>query len=358
MSLDWHKANNPRVLAFRDLRIAEGRKATEHEGWSETLALLAVGRLDRFAFATYARSLGWDRGRLKRRLADWVADVDAQLVNMTPPWWCTAPIQSTTASSEHGAQQTHSKRTGDAPHARSFLEKKKETKKENAAPAAEVSGHESGSDKAQQTKALTAELQRLATLRSSIRNGQGALTEAAKTTKPAKPILDQYRKLRDRGITEDGIAWLIRWALLAPDDGKPGSAHYLRSKGYTSMKNLLVDGKADDRIEKARTWFAAGCTLAGPHVANVDEGVLKRKAARKGPQARPDEIPADDMVAVVLDIARQLREGTRPLAVSWPRWLDVLDDRRVKLTAHVMQRPADVATIDDPSKAASLLEAA
>jgi hypothetical protein len=36
----------------------------------------------------------------------------------------------------------------------------------------------------------------------------------------------------------------------------------------------------------------------------------------------------------------------------------VLDDRRVRLTAHVMQRPADVATIDDPSKAASLLEAA
>jgi hypothetical protein len=89
------------------------------------------------------------------------------------------------------------------------------------------------------------------------------------------------------------------------------------------------------------------------------EWLLKaRQAAPRKPAETFGGIPADDMVAVVLDIARQLREGTRPLAVSWPRWLDVLDDRRVKLTAHVMQRPADVATIDDPSKAASLLEAA
>lgn len=126
--MSFHKANNERWLAFRDERITEGRRATEGEAYAETMALLYLGRLEPFGFATYARSLGWDRGRLKRRVAEWCREPDAQLVNTTPTWWGTASGQVRTASSEDDAQQTHSKRTGDAPRARSSCKKEKETK--------------------------------------------------------------------------------------------------------------------------------------------------------------------------------------------------------------------------------------
>jgi hypothetical protein len=354
MSFDWHKADNPRVLAFRDLRIAEGRKATEHEAWSETLALLAVGRLDRFAFATYARSLGWDRGRLKRRLADWAADVDAQLVNMTPPWWRTAQSPISTGSSEGAAQQTHSKRTADAPRARSFLEKKKESKTENAADAAGTNEPKSGI-KAAQTRAATQTTIKLRTLIRSIKGEQD------NKRKPSKELISLVKGRLDQGYTEEDLGWLVRWACLGTDEaarwfqqhegGRFCNLDTLLRRG--SQKGGAVDKFEKNRIPAMEAWRKAGCRIGGRWAANADEVVAQRK-----PQQAKGGIPSDDMVAVVLDIARQLREGARPLAVSWPRWLDVLDDRRVRLTAHVMRSPDDVATIDDPSKAKGLLEAA
>lgn len=142
MSLDWHKANNARALAFRDARISEGRKATDAEAWTETMALLAVGRLATFACSTYAKSMGWNRGYLTRRLNEWAGDIDPQLADMVPSWWRTAdetvlPPERTaqsptsTASSAGGVQQTYSRRTADAPHARSSCKKKIETEKNN-----------------------------------------------------------------------------------------------------------------------------------------------------------------------------------------------------------------------------------
>jgi hypothetical protein len=137
MSLDWHKANNARALAFRDLRITEGRKATDAEAWTETMALLATGRLTTFACSTYARSMGWNRGYLTRRLEEWSADIDPQLADKVPSWWRTADetglssertaqIPTSTASSEDDVQQTYSRRTADVPRARSSCKKKKE----------------------------------------------------------------------------------------------------------------------------------------------------------------------------------------------------------------------------------------
>lgn len=89
------------------------------------------------------------------------------------------------------------------------------------------------------------------------------------------------------------------------------------------------------------------------------EWLLKaRQAAPRKPVADVGGIPADDMVAVVLDIARQLRDGTRPLFVTWPRWLDRLDDRRVRLARRVEQEADAVKNINDESGARVLLEGA
>jgi len=339
-----------------DLRRPHEHPASDSVILLEMGALIVLGEWDEWSQTQLARRFKCGKTRLLK-CAQKLADQFQTMSGPATDQWRTAILEKFPQLTDTPGPEADQKRTNSGPRARSSL-KREEKEEENAADAADDEAGSSPSDKAKQTKSYTEEFQRLATLRSSILNGQGALTEAAKTTKPAKAILDQYRKLRDRGLTEDGIAWLIRWTFLAPDDDKPGSAHYLRSKGYTSMKNLLVDAKADDRIERARRWDAAGCTLAGPHVANVDEGVLKRKATRKGPQARPDEIPVDDMVAVVLDIARQLRDGTRPLFVTWPRWLDRLDDRRVRLARRVEQEADAVKNINDESGARVLLEGA
>lgn len=220
------------------------------------------------------------------------------------------------------------------------------------------SGDKSKAEKAQQTREHTAEYQRLAKLRSSIVNGPDhGLTTRAGSVKPAKGLLDMYRKIRDRGVTEDGIRWLVMWALLAPDTGQGGSPRYLRSNGYTDLKNLLVDEKADARIEKARRWYASGCPIGSDVDASRAPDEVKRRRDKPVPVAE-GEIPEGDLPGVVLDIGRQLREGVPPIRLVWPGWLDVLDNARIYLTDLAFNDAERLTGCSDRTQAFGLLEVA
>jgi hypothetical protein len=338
-----------------DLRRPHEHPVSDSVVLLEMGALIVLGEWDEWSQSQLAKRFRCGKARLLK-CAQKLADQFQTMSGPATDQWRTALLDKFPHLTDTPGPEADRKRTGSGPRARSSL-KREERREENAAHAAEVSEHKSASDKTQQTKAATQTTIRLRTLIRSIKGEQD------NKRKPSLELIGLVSGRLDQGYTEEDLGWLVRWACLATDEaarwfqqeqgGKFANLDTLLRRG--SQKGGAVDKLEKSRIPAAEAWRKAHCPIGGRWASNADEATL---AAQGKPVETFGGIPADDMVAVVLDIARQLREGTRPLAVSWPRWLDVLDDRRVRLTAHVMQRPADVATIDDPSKAASLLEAA
>jgi hypothetical protein len=349
MSLPWIPTGTAAVLSETRTYVYEATPPR----WvmvTEVRAVIAGGEFDAWSQSQFARR--WRVSGKKARailvLAMRGTDEEPQLST-----WRTAITEKFPALGAAIEPARNQPGTDEDPRARSSL-KIEEEDRENAADAAGTNEPKSGI-KAAQTRSATQTTIKLRTLIRSIKGEQD------NKRKPSKELISLVKGRLDQGYTEEDLGWLVRWACLGTDEaarwfqqhegGRFCNLDTLLRRG--SQKGGAVDKFEKNRIPAMEAWRKAGCRIGGRWAANADEVVAQRK-----PQQAKGGIPSDDMVAVVLDIARQLREGARPLAVSWPRWLDVLDDRRVRLTAHVMRSPDDVATIDDPSKAKGLLEAA
>jgi hypothetical protein len=335
-----------------DLRRPHEHPASDSVVLLEMGALIVLGEWDEWSQSQLAKRFRCGKARLLK-CAQKLADQFQTMSGPATDQWRTALLEKFPQLNTTNGPGADRERTGSGPRARSSL-KIEEEDRENAADAAGTNEPKSGI-KAAQTRVATQTTIKLRTLIRSIKGEQD------NKRKPSKELISLVKGRLDQGYTEEDLGWLVRWACLGTDEaarwfqqhegGRFCNLDTLLRRG--SQKGGAVDKFEKNRIPAMEAWRKAGCRIGGRWAANADEA-----AAQGKPQQAKGGIPSDDMVAVVLDVARQLREGTRPLAVSWPRWLDVLDDRRVRLTAHVMRSPDDVATIDDPSKAKGLLEAA
>lgn len=336
-----------------DLRRPHDGPVSDSVVLLEMSALLVLGEFDEWSQSQLAKRFRCGKARLVKcagRLADQFRTMNGPAADQ----WRTAILEKFPQLTGNPGPAADRQRTDSGPRARSSL-KIEEKEQENAADAAPVDSSSSKAEKAAETREHTAEFQALAALRSGMALGPDhGLTKKAKTNKPAKGLLDMYRKLRGRGITADQIRWLVLWAFLAPDDAKPGSAFYLRTKGYTTVRNLLVDDKADDRIERARKWWADRCPVGRDVDCWIPDEVTQRQTTT-APKPNPDEPAEGDMVAVVLSISAQLQEGTHHMLVRWPSWLPKMDERRIPLESLLNLRPEHLRDADDPDKARRLL---
>lgn len=261
MSLPWFKANTARALAWRDLRIGEGRQATEAEAYAELMALLVVGRLQTMGLSTVATSLGWTRGRLRRRLAAWGTDV--QQVNTTPPWWRTPPGEVEPTLSASGVQQTDTKRTpGEPSRARSFKEKEGEGESPPIPPKGGRAGQQDGlawlTDHKPYTRRAVADL--CLDIVEAIR---GKRPRRASRTGCA-PVLALWRGLGK----PDPLEWLPEVLLVvkaAKECPHQLFARDIRGEGEDAMHDrssavgtLMVQRRWEDRLHEAQRWQDAG----------------------------------------------------------------------------------------------------
>ncbi len=141
MSLPWSKQDNEWILAQREDRMRQApRQCSEIEVMAELAALYSTGRLAKMEKSPLARSFGWTRWKLMRRLEAWALadampwlDLSPTASAQTPHWWPAGEAEESREDTSDDRQQAHSKRTASAPsRARSSSESKKETKSETA----------------------------------------------------------------------------------------------------------------------------------------------------------------------------------------------------------------------------------
>ncbi len=97
MSLPWFQLDTDKVLTDRDLRILEGRKASDTEGAAEIGALLAAGRLPSMSQQGLASTLGWTRKKVARLIRDWEINAGDQ------PWGSFGAAEGQRRGSEGAA---------------------------------------------------------------------------------------------------------------------------------------------------------------------------------------------------------------------------------------------------------------
>lgn len=141
MSLPWFKMDTQAVLAHRDLRIAQGRKATDLEGAVEVFALLACGRLASMSLNATAQTLGWTRKKVRRVISQW-PDHTGQLTGIDrPDWWATVPKKYQEHTAPTGQPRGNQGATKGHTRARSSF-KEKEEEEEIPIPAWKITAWE------------------------------------------------------------------------------------------------------------------------------------------------------------------------------------------------------------------------
>ncbi len=224
MSLPWFKAAVSRVLRHREDRITEGRAATEMEAEMEAIALAHDDRLP--PLSTFARTLMWDRGRVRRRGPIWFAAVD---LDGLPEWTThtkrtsdeqmahtkrTPPKSAQSSESEGDAHETHTRRTSDAPTRARLYKREREEEKRDTVWSAYKDIHPRARKRPP---------------------GMGA-------------------RVKEHGA--EAVALMLRWVRDAD-----GRAAFLREGGHTG-KTLFRPSNCGEYIEMSEAWAANGSPVA------------------------------------------------------------------------------------------------
>jgi len=294
----WFKAPTTQMLAYRDDRIAHGRKAGEAEAFTEWMALLYSGRLDHLTLNAFARSLGWSRKRVVARLPGWWEGVEKEVRGTIGATWGqlggnsgAAPEPTPSGTSERQGQLGgNSGATEGTPRA-GVSKRSKKKEKTRTKPKRSVA------PEVQRVWDAFRALPHGISYRSAPRKGWGVA-----------------ERVKEHG--EASMLLMLRWA--AEGDGR---AVWLRT-GYLGRTLFRIDNCAE-YVAFSKKWQADGAVVCLS--ASNDKALAAWSELMEIPEWRDSSRhrPPGQAWVMAPTEAEHGRRRASTVVVGWSKWCDV-----------------------------------